>query len=68
MVKPIPPRNPAPRIFFHFSSPDNNANPGQTAINISKTIPSGFPITSPIIISRLSELSRLLIQSPPMAI
>lgn len=53
IVKPMPPKKPAPIIFFHFKSVGNTQSPRSTPINEKSQIPKGFPITSPAIIPKL---------------
>ena len=53
IVKPIPPKKPAPIIFFHFKSVGNTQSPKPTPINEKSQMPKGFPITSPSIIPKL---------------
>ena len=70
MVKPIPPKIPAPTIFFHFKSVGKVQSPKPTPINDKCHIPSGFPITSPASIPRLFEspkpLYQLLVSTIPV--
>ena len=53
IVKPIPPKKPAPIIFFHFKSDGIRQSPKPAPINEKRKIPKGFPITRPAIIPRL---------------
>ena len=47
MVNPIPPRNPAPRIFFQVNSAGNEHNPRILPKKHIETMPKGFPINNP---------------------
>ena len=53
IVNPMPPKNPAPKICFHFKSDGNVQKPMDTAKNENKQIPNGLPITKPINIPML---------------
>ena len=44
MVNPIPPKNPAPIIFFHFRSLGKAQSPKPVPIKENNQIPNGFPI------------------------
>ena len=54
MVNPIPPKIPAPSIFFHFNSFGKAQSPAPTPINEKSHIPTGFPMTRPAIIPTLA--------------
>ena len=68
MVKPIPPKNPAPIMFFHFKSDGITQSPKPTPINEKRKIPKGFPIVRPAMIPRLFVCSKPLCHVSPMAI
>ena len=68
IVKPIPPKKPAPIILFHFKSVGNAQSPKPTPINEKSQIPKGFPITSPTIIPKLLVCTKPLCQLSPIAI
>ena len=44
IVKPMPPKKPAPTIFFHFKSDGITQSPKPVPINEKRKIPKGFPI------------------------
>ena len=67
IVKPIPPKKPAPIIFFHFKSVGNTQSPKPTPINEKSQMPKGFPITSPAIIPKLFGCPKPLCQLSPTA-
>lgn len=50
MVKPMPPKKPAPRMFFHFRSFGKTQSPKAVPRNEKSQIPRGLPITKPEII------------------
>lgn len=64
IVKPIPAKNPAPIMFFHFKSVGNMQSPTPTPINEKSQTPKGFPITSPAIIPKLFDCPNPFCQSP----
>ena len=53
IVKPMPPKNPAPVILFQFKPSGNELIPTATAMNEKRQMPNGFPINRPAIIPRL---------------
>ena len=53
MVKPIPPKNPMPRIDFQFKFVGSLQNPIFTANKLRVNIPMGFPTISPKAIPKL---------------
>ena len=53
MVKPIPAKNPTPKILLHYMSEGNFASFSFTPMYDMIIIPNGFPITSPAIIPKL---------------
>ena len=67
IVKPIPPKKPAPTIFFHFKSDGITQSPKPTPINEKRKIPNGFPITSPAIIPKLFVWPNPVCQVSPKA-
>ncbi len=67
IVKPIPPKKPAPNMFFHFRSAGKEQSPSPAPINEKRQMPKGFPSTSPAIIPKLLVCPKPLCQSSPMA-
>ena len=47
MVKPIPPKNPKPKICFQFTPVGKEAILKTVASHEKRRIPTGLPITSP---------------------
>jgi len=47
IVKPIPPKQPAPTIFFHLRPVGNVQRPNPAPINEKIKMPKGFPIIRP---------------------
>lgn len=68
IVKPIPPKKPAPIIFFHLKSEGRAQSPRLAAINEKSQIPNGFPITSPVMIPKLLVCPKPICQLSPIAI
>ena len=52
IVKPIPPKKPAPIIIFQFKSLGNLARPNLIVKKDIKTIPNGLPKIKPKMILR----------------
>ena len=63
IVKPIPPRIPAPAISRHVRSEGNRQRPLPTATAQSKITPTGLPSVNPAIMPTLLGLVRLFSQS-----
>lgn len=63
IVKPIPPKNPAPKIVLQFKSFGNVQRLNEIPKNENKTIPKGLPITNPKIIPRLTLSKTFVCQS-----
>jgi len=53
IVKPIPAKNPTPKIDFQFKSLGSLQSPKVTANNVKMKIPKGFPTISPSAIPTL---------------
>ena len=68
MVKPMPPRSPAPKICVHFRSEGSLEIPSKTAMKTNNVIPSGLPMTKPVNTPRLFELLSSSAQFEPMLI
>ena len=47
IVKPMPPRQPAPAIAFQLTPAGSRASPAVTASQLNSTMPTGLPTTSP---------------------
>ena len=67
IVNPMPPKNPAPSMFFHFKSLGKVQSPNPTPINEKSQIPIGFPKINPTRIPMLLECVNPLPQSFPKA-
>ena len=60
MVKPMPPRNPAPMICLHETLSGRRERPSFTARQANRAMPNGLPAKSP------AKMPRLLLEvSPP---
>ena len=68
IVKPMPPKRPAPIIFLHLKSDGNVHSPNPAPINENRKIPKGFPIISPAMIPKLLTCVNPLSQLSPIAI
>ena len=68
MVKPMPPRSPAPKICVQFRSEGSLEIPSKTAMKTNNVIPSGLPMTKPVNTPRLFELLSSSAQFEPMLI
>ena len=53
IVNPMPPKNPTPIIDFQFKSSGSLQSPNETAKNVNRKMPSGFPTISPAAIPKL---------------
>ena len=53
IVNPMPPKNPTPTIDFQFKSSGSLQSPNETAKNVNRKIPNGFPTISPAAIPKL---------------
>lgn len=53
IVNPIPAKNPTPIMLFQFNSIGFLQKPRNTAMNVNKKIPNGFPIINPELIPKL---------------
>lgn len=58
IVKPMPPRMPAPKTCFQLRPSGRRQMPTETAIKLSSVIPIGLPIKSPEIIPGLFVVAR----------
>src|SRR5262252_5192862 len=68
IMKPMPPRSPAPKICPQCRSSGSRHMPTATATTLNSVIPTGLPITRPPMMPTLFALVRLCAQSVPMTI
>ena len=66
IVKPMPPRSPAPKTCFQFISAGSRHTPNNTAMKATSVMPNGLPMTRPIKMPKLLVLLRSCSQLDPI--
>ncbi len=66
IVKPMPPKSPAPKTCHQFKSSGNLQMPIATATKLSSVMPKGLPKTKPPMMPKLFALVEFCAQSGPM--